>query len=168
MICLLQRVSQANVTIENKRIAEIGPGMLIFFCAEQQDLPTYAPKLASKITKMRIFPDSTNRMNQSILQVPHFMPTSKSDLEILIVPQFTLAADIRKGNRPGYHFAASPENGKSFFDDFVKEIEGILDQENVQTGVFGTDMNVGLNNIGPATFIVDSSILSEKNPGREK
>lgn len=146
MRALLQRVSEASVTVENRIIGEIGPGLLILICAMQGDGTAEADKLAAKIAKLRIFQDGDGRLNRSLLD------TGGS---ALIVSQFTLAADTRRGNRPGFSTAAAPDDGRKLYTYFIERIaaQGIA----VSTGRFGADMKVRLLNDGPVTIWMDTA-----------
>ena len=146
MRALIQRVSQANVTIDKKVISEIKCGLLIFVCAMVEDSELHAEKMASKISKMRIFNDENGKMNKSISDIGG---------EVLIVSQFTLAADTSRGNRPGFSLAAAPERGEQLYCHFSKEFKrlGIA----YKKGVFGGNMKVSLVNDGPTTIWMDNS-----------
>lgn len=145
MRALIQRVSQASVTIDGNTISEIKDGLLIFICAMAEDTELTVEKMAGKISKMRIFNDEDSKMNKSVLEV---------DGEALIVSQFTLAADTSRGNRPGFSSAASPEKGEKLYIHFSKELEkyGIF----CKNGVFGGNMKVSLINDGPTTIWIDN------------
>lgn len=142
MIALLQRVSQASVGVENEIIAEIGNGILALIGAEKNDSWQQAEKLAEKILNYRIFPDSEGRMNLSLRD-------TQGDL--LLVSQFTLAANTQKGNRPGFDPAMSPALAELFFARFCEHLRQ-LHPGKVQTGRFAADMQVALVNDGPVTF----------------
>lgn len=145
MRALIQRVSQASVSVDGKVIGEIGPGLLILACAMAGDPPEAAAKLATKIAKLRIFPDDEGRMNRSLLD------THKA---ALVVSQFTLAADTSRGNRPGFSTAAPPDEGAERVETFARTLEtlGIA----TARGRFGADMKVALVNDGPVTIWLDS------------
>ena len=147
MRALLQRVSRASVTVEGRVVGEIGPGLLILICAMQGDAEAEADKLAAKIAKLRIFKDEAGKMNKAIRDVGG---------SALVVSQFTLAADLR-GNRPGFSYAAPPDQGNRLYDYFASKVaaEGIP----VQKGIFGADMDVSLNNDGPVTIWMDTADL---------
>lgn len=147
MRALLQRVSRASVTVDGVVAGEIGPGLLILICAMQGDTPAQADRLATKIAKLRIFQDGAGKMNLSVRDMGG---------AALIVSQFTLAADLR-GNRPGFSYAATADQGRSLYDYFTTRIaaEGIP----VATGIFGADMDVSLNNYGPVTIWMDTDTL---------
>jgi len=145
MIALLQRVSQASVTVEDEIIADISLGLLVFVAIQQDDRKGDISRLAERILTYRIFPDADGRMNRSVTELSG---------GLLLVPQFTLAADTRKGARPSFSKAAAPEKASSYFDTFVTECSKGL--ENVATGCFGADMQVSLINDGPVTFWLES------------
>ena len=146
MRALIQRVSQASVTIDNEVISEIKHGLLVFICAMSEDTELHAEKMALKISKMRIFNDENGKMNKSILDIGG---------EAIVVSQFTLSADTTRGNRPGFSSAAIPEKGEILYDFFSKELQkyGMT----VKKGVFGADMKVSLLNDGPTTIWIDNT-----------
>ena len=141
MIGLIQRVLEANVTVENEVIGEIGHGMLVLLGVEKEDGDAEIEKLANKLCRYRMFNDRDGKMNLNVEQVGG---------EILVVSQFTLVADTQKGNRPGFSRGATPEHGKTIYLKFIDALKskGIP----VATGQFGADMKVGLINDGPVTF----------------
>lgn len=145
MRALVQRVSEAQVSVGGAVIGEVGAGLLILVCAMQDDGPEAADKLAAKIAKMRIFRDDEGRMNRSLLDVGG---------GALVVSQFTLAADTSRGNRPGFSAAAPPELGEQLYNHFVRAMaaQGVP----VATGRFGADMAVALVNDGPVTIWMDT------------
>ncbi|KAA9010273.1 D-aminoacyl-tRNA deacylase [Histidinibacterium aquaticum] len=145
MRALLQRVSEASVTVEGERIGEIGPGLLVLACAMQGDTEAVVPKLAAKIAKLRIFQDDAGKMNLSVRDAGG---------AALVVSQFTLAADTSRGNRPGFSTAAPPEEGERLYLALAEALraEGI----ETQTGRFGADMKVRLLNDGPVTIWLDT------------
>ncbi|WP_435659903.1 D-aminoacyl-tRNA deacylase [Leisingera caerulea] len=145
MRALIQRVSEASVTVDGETLGEIGPGLLILVCAMQGDSEAQADQLAAKISKLRIFKDEGGKMNRSVLD------TGGS---ALVVSQFTLAADTRRGNRPGFSAAASPAEGERLYDYFA----GQLSRLGLETakGRFGADMKVRLLNDGPVTIWMDT------------
>ena len=147
MRALLQRVSRASVTVDGVVAGEIGAGLLVLICAMQGDTDAQADRLAAKIAKLRIFKDSEGKMNLSVKDAGN---------AALIVSQFTLAADLR-GNRPGFSYAAAPDDGKRLYDHFTARIaaEGIA----TANGIFGADMAVSLNNDGPVTIWMDTDSL---------
>ena len=144
MRALIQRVSEASVTVDGEVIGEIGPGLLILVCAMQGDTDAQADKLATKIAKLRIFKDEADKMNLSLLDTGG---------GALVVSQFTLAADTSRGNRPGFSTAAPPEEGERLYEYFARAVaeQGIP----VATGRFGADMAVSLVNDGPVTIWMD-------------
>lgn len=141
MIALLQRVSQASVTVSSKCIAEIDAGLLVFLGVEKNDQTRQADRLLERVLNYRVFPDSQDKMNLSLRDMGG---------GLLIVPQFTLAADTRKGNRPSFSSAASPDHGQNMVEYFVKSAREL--HNDVATGQFGADMKVALINDGPVTF----------------
>jgi D-tyrosyl-tRNA(Tyr) deacylase len=141
MIALLQRVSQARVDIAGETVGRIGPGLLVLVCAEPADTEAVGQKLLAKILKLRIFADEQGKMNRSVQDVGG---------GLLIVSQFTLAADTSGGNRPGFTNAAPPALGEALYDRFVALARAQHPQ--VQTGRFGADMQVHLVNDGPVTI----------------
>ncbi len=141
MKALLQRVSQARVSVAGQAIGEIGPGLLVLMCAEAGDREDQANKLLAKLLKLRIFSDDAGKMNLSVQDV-------KGGL--LIVSQFTLAADVSGGNRPSFGAAAPPADGLRLYDYFVAQARALHPE--VATGQFGADMQVQLINDGPVTI----------------
>ncbi len=146
MRALIQRVSQASVCVDNRRICEIGPGLLLCLALQRGDEQARANKLLNKILGYRIFADQHGRMNLSLQQVGG---------GLLIISQFTLAADTSKGLRPGFSSAAEPEHGKQLYDYFVQRAREAYPKK-VATGCFGADMKVSLLNDGPVTFLLDA------------
>ena len=142
---VIQRVNHASVTIDNKIVGEIGKGLLILFGAGIGDSSEMIQKYVDKILKMRIFEDDNHKTNLSLTDVGG---------ELLIVSQFTLYADCKKGNRPSFTKALEPDKAKSLYEEFVDacKAQGLQ----VQTGEFGADMKVSLENDGPFTVILDS------------
>ncbi len=145
MRALIQRVSQASVTVDGEVIGEIGAGLLILACAMAGDPPNAPEKLALKIAKLRIFPDKVGRMNLSLLDTGH---------AALVVSQFTLAADTSRGNRPGFSTAAPPEEGAERVEMLAHTLEALGIP--VEKGRFGADMKVALTNDGPVTIWIDT------------
>ena len=141
MIGLLQRVSSAAVDVDGERIAEIGYGLLVLVGVERGDGENEARRLAERLLNYRVFSDSAGKMNLSLRDTGG---------EILLVPQFTLAADTRKGNRPGFSAAAEPARGRELFDCLTEAVR--MQHGSVQTGQFGADMAVSLCNEGPVTI----------------
>ena len=141
MKSLIQRVSQAQVRVGGEVIGEIGAGLLVLLCAERGDAEVQADKLLAKILKLRIFSDDDSKMNRSVQDVAG---------GLLIVSQFTLAADVSGGNRPSFTGAAAPDEGRRLYDYFVAQARGL--HPVVQTGRFAANMQVHLVNDGPVTI----------------
>lgn len=141
MQALLQRVHHARVEVDGDTIGAIEQGLLVFICAEPDDTPAIADKLLSKILKLRLFADDAGKMNRSVVDVQG---------GLLVVSQFTLAADTRKGTRPGFSQAAPPALARKLYDYFVKQAKAA--HHTVETGAFGADMQVHLQNNGPVTI----------------
>jgi len=141
MMALLQRVAQARVEVDGRISGAIGPGLLAFVCAEQGDAQAQADKLLARILKLRIFVDEAGRMNRSVQDVGG---------GLLIVSQFTLAADTRGGNRPSFSGAAAPDCGRALYEHFVAA--ACAAHAPVATGEFGATMQVHLVNDGPVTI----------------
>ena len=150
MIALLQRVLEARVVIDGRAAGEIGPGLLLLLCAEQGDTELQSDKLLAKLLKLRIFSDDVGKMNLSV-QDMHAKGGGKATTGgLLVVSQFTLAADVSGGNRPSFTAAAKPDEGRRLYDYFVAQAR--LAHPIVQTGQFGADMQVHLVNDGPVTI----------------
>ena len=141
MIALLQRVSEASVRVEGQVIGRIDRGLLVLLCAEQGDTDAVADKLLTKILKLRIFSDDAGKMNLSV---------QDTGGGLLVVSQFTLAADLSGGNRPSFTLAAAPDEGRRLYDHFVTQAQTA--HPLVQTGQFAADMKVSLVNDGPVTI----------------
>ncbi len=141
MKAVLQRVSEASVTVEGSIIGHIGAGLLVLLCAEKGDSEVHADRMLAKILKLRIFGDAGGKMNRSVQDVAG---------GLLVVSQFTLAADTSSGNRPGFSSAALPEEGKRLYNYFVARARSA--HPLVQTGQFAADMRVALVNDGPVTI----------------
>jgi len=146
MIALLQRVHQATVEVAGGVVGEIGPGLLVLLCAERGDTVVQGDKLLAKILKLRIFSDAAGKMNHSLQNMDGLGQMGG----LLVVSQFTLAADATGGNRPSFTAAAAPDEGKRLYDYFVAQAR--LLHPLVQTGVFAADMQVSLVNNGPVTI----------------
>ena len=146
MRVVIQRVSQASVTIENKVNAEIGLGFLILLGIEEEDSQDDIDWLCGKVSRLRIFNDENGVMNRSLLEV---------EGDAIVVSQFTLHASTKKGNRPSYIKAAKPETAIPLYQKFVQQLEKELGRK-VGTGEFGADMKVQLINDGPVTILIDS------------
>lgn len=145
MIALLQRVSQAKVEIDGKAVGSIGPGLLVLLGVRPADDEAAALKLLARLLQYRVFADEAGKMNLSLTQVKG---------ELLLVPQFTLAADTAKGLRPGFSTAAPPELGRRLFDFFVQAARA--QHGRVETGEFGAHMQVSLTNDGPVTIWLEN------------
>ncbi len=143
MIGLLQRVTSAEVTVAGQSIGKIDQGLLVLVGVEPEDNETTLKRLVERMLGYRIFADEADRMNLSLQQI---------DGGLLLVPQFTLAADTRKGMRPGFSTAASPALGEALFHQLVEHAR--TQHPIVETGEFGADMQVSLVNDGPATFLL--------------
>jgi len=141
MIALIQRVREARVEVDDVITGAIGRGVLALIGIEREDTQSSYERLLQRILAYRIFPDDAERMNLSLKDI---------DGGLLLVPQFTLAADTRKGNRPGFSQAAEPEYGKAMFDALL--VHAKKSYPHVKQGVFGADMQVSLVNDGPVTF----------------
>ena len=152
MIALLQRVTSASVTVDKKVIASIDQGLLVLLGVEKKDVPHDIARMAEKILKYRVFADAEDKMNLSVLDIKG---------SVLMVPQFTLAADTQKGLRPSFSNAADPEKGLAMFDQLIdimrlkgESMMPDLPTNWLQTGQFGADMAVALVNDGPVTFTI--------------
>lgn len=146
MIALLQRSGQASVAVDGQTIGQIDAGLVVLVCAQRGDTKVQAEKLAAKLVGYRVFGDENDQMNKSLLD----RQLMNKGAGLLLVPQFTLAANTRSGLRPSFTPAAEPSLASALFDDFVEYCsEKISD---VQTGKFGADMQVSLTNDGPVTF----------------
>jgi D-aminoacyl-tRNA deacylase len=146
MKAVIQRVSEASVTIEGIKVADIKSGLLILIGIEDADTQEDVDWLSAKIVKLRIFGDDEGLMNRSIEDI---------NGDIIVVSQFTLHAATKKGNRPSYIRAAKPDIAIPLYEAFVKQMEKDLGKK-VQTGEFGADMKVALLNDGPVTIIIDT------------
>ncbi|NRR32576.1 D-tyrosyl-tRNA(Tyr) deacylase [Oxalobacteraceae bacterium] len=141
MIALLQRVTQARVVVDGATIGAIDAGLMVLVCAEKGDTEKDADTLLNKMLGYRVFSDEAGKMNRSVTDVAG---------ALLLVPQFTLAADTKSGTRPSFTPAASPQDGLRLFDYFVAQARAR--HAVVETGQFGADMQVSLTNDGPVTF----------------
>ncbi|MDO9196407.1 D-aminoacyl-tRNA deacylase [Rhodoferax sp.] len=146
MIALLQRVSEARVVIDGQLAGQIGAGLLVLLCAERGDGEAQSNRMLAKILKLRIFSDDAGKMNRSVQD----MDSQGSAGGLLVVSQFTLAADATGGNRPSFTGAALPDEGRRLYDYFVAQARAA--HPVVQTGQFGADMKVHLVNDGPVTI----------------
>lgn len=149
---LIQRVSEASVRVNGEQIASIGTGLLLLLGIEKGDAETEAKELCRKIITYRIFPDDAGRMNRSLADIGG---------SLLVVPQFTLAADTSSGTRPGFSLAAGPDQANQLYRLFVSEARSALGAGNVGEGEFGADMKVGLVNEGPVTFLLEAGRRTE-------
>lgn len=145
MLVLLQRVTSANVLVEQNIIGAINIGLLVFVGVEPHDNIKITERLVDRLLGYRIFADQQDKMNLSVKDI---------NGELLIVPQFTLVADTKKGMRPSFSSVAPPELGQNLFNHFVKYCQQTYNKDKIFTGKFGTDMQVNLCNNGPATFIL--------------
>jgi D-tyrosyl-tRNA(Tyr) deacylase len=154
MRVVLQRVSRASVTVDGEPVASIGAGLLLLIGAEKEDDTLEAQRLASKCAELRIFRDDAGKFNRSILDVGG---------QALVVSQFTLLADVRKGRRPSFVRAAAPELAEPLVATFARCLRdlGVA----TQTGRFGAHMDVELVNEGPVTIVIDSSELDRRRRG---
>ena len=148
MKCVVQRVSSSKVTVNDKVIGSIGTGLNILIGVQDGDSSEDIKKLVNKIVNLRIFQDQNNKMNLSLLDVKG---------EALIISQFTLIGNLKRGRRPSFDKSATPDVANSLYEEFVQEVSshGVK----VQTGKFGAMMDVEIHNDGPVTFIVDSKEL---------
>lgn len=141
MIALIQRVKQACVEVENKNIGEIEQGLLVFIGVQKNDTEQQMQRLVDKVLVYRVFADKNDKMNLSVQDI---------NGGVLLVPQFTLAADTQSGNRPSFSSAAPPEKGEDLFSQFVLAAKDKYPK--IETGQFGADMQISLINDGPVTF----------------
>jgi D-tyrosyl-tRNA(Tyr) deacylase len=145
MIGLLQRVADASVSVDDKVIGEIGRGLLVLVAVHRDDSEQDIARLAERILTYRVFPDADDRMNRSLVD---------KNLGLLLVPQFTLAADTKKGTRASFTKAAAPDKGEEYFGRLVDICRKQLNA--VETGQFGANMQVKLTNDGPVTFWLET------------
>lgn len=141
MIALLQRVTHASVTVDNNMVAHIGVGLLVLVGVERGDTEAQAERLLTRLLSYRVFADADDKMNLSL---------ADTDGELLLVPQFTLPADTRKGTRPSFTPAADPQTGERLFNYLLTQAQ--QNHGKVASGCFGADMQVALVNNGPVTF----------------
>lgn len=144
MLGLIQRVKHASVSVDGKNVGEIQQGILLLLGIQKNDTRDTADKLIDKVLAYRIFADADNKMNCNVQQI---------EGGVLVVSQFTLAADTRKGLRPSFSSAASPAMAEELYDYFVKQMRNKHTQ--VATGIFAADMQVSLTNDGPVTFMLE-------------
>lgn len=145
MRAVIQRVSQATVYVGKRRVGDIGHGIALLLGIEQGDTEAHAQALLNKVIKLRIFSDDQGRMNRSLRDVQG---------DLLVVSQFTLAADTSKGNRPGFSHAAEPREARTLYQFFLEYAQN-QSLASVASGEFGADMAVHLINDGPVTFVID-------------
>jgi D-tyrosyl-tRNA(Tyr) deacylase len=146
MLALVQRVCRASVVVDSATVGKIGQGLLVLVCAEQGDTEVQSDKLMTKILKLRIFSDAESKMNLSVQD----MDGAGTQGGLLIVSQFTLAADTAGGNRPSFKGAAAPDEGRRLYNYFVTQAR--VAHPLVQTGIFAANMQVELVNDGPVTI----------------
>lgn len=145
MICLLQRVLEGSVTIDNQSVAQIEQGLVVLCGFQPNDSHDKLKKMAKKLLSYRVFADDNGRMNLNVQQV---------DGGVILVPQFTLAADTQSGLRPSFSTSAAPDIATQLFDQFITECQALYAP--IQQGQFGADMKVGLINDGPVTFWLEN------------
>lgn len=148
MKIVLQRVLEANVSVDNESVGKIGKGYLLLIGISNEDTKEIADKMIEKISKLRIFEDENGKTNLSIDQVGG---------EVLVVSQFTLYADCKKGNRPSFINAGKPDMAQELYEHMLKKCEAIFGK--VEKGIFGADMKISLVNDGPFTLVLDSNEL---------
>ena len=148
MKAVVQRVTASSVSVDGEIVGKIDKGLNVLLGVEEDDTEKDAEVLAAKIAKMRIFEDENEKMNLSVLDV---------DGSVLVISQFTLCADIKKGNRPSFILAAKPDNATALYEYFSSQLKenGV---KKVENGVFGADMAVEISNDGPVTIIMDTAI----------
>lgn len=149
MKAVIQRSGPAKVEVEGKIVGSIDGGMVILLGVGHEDDSAHAEALAGKVARIRIFPDDKDIPNHSLLD---------TGLEALVISQFTLMADTRKGNRPGYSDAAPPDQAEALYEHFVDSLKSSLGTDKVATGRFGAMMNVSLVNQGPYTLLLESRV----------
>jgi D-tyrosyl-tRNA(Tyr) deacylase len=147
MIAVVQRVIKSSVEVDGKVVGEIRKGVNILLGIAEEDTEEDVNKLVNKIVYLRMFEDENKKMNHSLLDI---------NGEALIISQFTLLANLKKGRRPSFEYAAKPDKAKALYEKFVEEFSKYV---KVQTGIFGADMKVYILNDGPVTFILDSKQL---------
>ena len=145
MKCLIQRVTEAKVSVAGNTVGAIDEGLLVLVGFEPEDTPAIIEKMAERLCDYRVFSDSDGRMNLSVREVKG---------SLLLVPQFTIAADTKKGLRPSFTTAASPDKGEQYFAHLIAYLRAT--KTPIATGIFGADMQVHLINNGPVTFMLES------------
>ena len=151
MRAVIQRVSGAQVDIDGRTVCACGRGYMILLGVAQGDTREDAELLAAKIVKLRVFEDEAGKMNRSLLDVGG---------EVLVISQFTLLADYRKGNRPDFFGAAAPDTAKTLYEDFIDLLREQV--SHVACGEFGANMQVSICNDGPVTIVMESDVLKKK------
>lgn len=149
MKAVVQRAREASVTVEGSLVGNIRRGMVVLLGVGHEDNEAHAEHLAGKIARLRIFPDENEIPNRSLLD---------TGLEALVISQFTLMADTRKGNRPSYIDAAPPEPAERLYEHFVRTLRSLIGKEKVRTGQFAAMMDVAFVNEGPYTLILESKV----------
>jgi D-tyrosyl-tRNA(Tyr) deacylase len=157
MRLVVQRVKAASVKVEGETVSEIGGGLLVFVGISRKDTVADVGYLAKKTVNLRIFDDEAGQMNRSVLDTGG---------TVLVVSQFTLYGNCKKGSRPGYIEAARPEKGLKFYEEYIKELRHFGPR--IESGIFQTDMKVSLINDGPVTLILESSGRGNKPENRQK
>jgi D-tyrosyl-tRNA(Tyr) deacylase len=152
MKAVVQRVTSSNVMVDGKIIGEISSGYNILLGVVPEDTEAEAQLLAAKIAKLRVFEDEQGKMNLSVLDIGG---------EALVISQFTLCADIKKGNRPSFTTAAEPKKAEELYEYFIKSLSG-NGIKKVEHGLFGADMKVEIHNDGPVTILMDTDIWTKK------
>ncbi len=148
MKAVVQRVSSSSVRVDGEVIGEIGWGYNVLLGVEPEDNEKHADVLAAKIAKLRVFEDEAGKMNKSVLDI---------DGGVLVISQFTLCADIKKGNRPSFTTAAPPQTAERLYEYFIEQLK-INGIKTVAHGSFGADMKVDIQNDGPVTILMDTAI----------
>ena len=148
MKAVIQRVTEASVKVDGNITGSISKGFLVLLGVMEGDTEKEAALMASKIAKLRVFEDSEGKMNKSVLDI---------DGEVLVISQFTLCADIRKGNRPSFTTAAPPDMANELYEYFIEQLK-VNGVRNVEHGSFGADMKVDIQNDGPVTILMDTDI----------
>lgn len=149
---LIQRVADASVRVDGVRISQIDHGLLLFLGVEKNDNAEIARRLCQRVARFRVFPDEFGRMNLNV---------ADAGGSVLVVPQFTLAADTRSGNRPSFSSAAGPDEARRLYQAFINEAQALLGEAHVATGQFAADMQVSLTNNGPVTFLLETTDYRE-------
>ncbi len=148
MLAVIQRVSSSKVSVDGKTVGQIGQGLNILLGVKKGDTTVDIKKLADKILNLRIFRDENDKMNRSLFDI---------EGEVLVISQFTLAGNVKKGRRPSFEESEKPDIAHAYYIEFIEYIRGT--GVNVETGVFGAMMDVEIHNDGPVTFVIDSKEL---------